>query len=194
MTRKSKLLPPVIWLIGMPGIGKSSIATLLRSKLEFHSINRVVIDTDTDKYFEDVDGEMIAPGVWMEKFGIDAFRKQERHIMEYILAELDPDNECLVIATGGGLPCYEDNMELINAIGISIWIKPTDEAFNAICEKLATDKSRPVTQQSPEAIKELMNKRAEFYSKATYTITSPHISPEDDVKEIMKLFSGQGII
>ena len=45
---KSKLLPPVIWLIGMPGVGKSSIATLLRSKLKDHSINQIVIDTDNN--------------------------------------------------------------------------------------------------------------------------------------------------
>lgn len=194
MTRKSKLLPSVIWLIGMPGVGKSSVAPLLRSTLEFHSINQVVIDTDTDNYFEDVGGTPVAPSVWIERFGIDAFRKQERQIMEFILAELDPNKDCLIIATGGGLPCYEDNMDLINEIGISIWLKPTDEAFDSICEKLASDKSRPVTQQSPKAIKELMNKRAEFYSKATYTIISPHTTPEDDVQEIMKLLSDQGII
>ena len=85
-------------------------------------------------------------------------------------------------------------MDLINKIGISIWIKPTDEAFDLICAKLASDKSRPITQQSPEAIKELMNKRMPFYSKATYTITSQHKTPEDDVQQIMKLFSDQGII
>ena len=191
---KSKLLPPVIWLIGMPGVGKSSIATLLRSKLKDHSINQIVIDTDTDNHFKDTDGEVLAPSDWIEKFGIDAFRKQERHIMEYIISRLRPYSECFVIATGGGLPCYEDNMDLINEIGISIWIKPTDEAFDLICAKLASDKSRPITQQSPEAIKELMNKRIPFYSKATYTITSQHKTPEDDVQQIMKLFSDQGII
>ena len=193
MIRKSKLLPPVIWLIGMPGVGKSSIATLLRNKLKPYSIlSQDVIDTD--KYFEDIDGKVIAPGEWIEKFGIEAFRKQERYIIENILAKLKPYRQCLIVATGGGLPCYEDNMDLINKIGISIWIKPTDEAFNSICEKLIDDKSRPVTPHSVEEIKELMNKRAKFYSKATYTITSLHKSPENDVQEIMKLFSDQGII
>lgn len=92
----------------MPGAGKTTIGRLLSNKT-----NRKFIDTDN--IIEERENKSI-DNIFKLK-GENYFRQKERTIVLEI-----QNKENLVVATGGGLPIYNDNLELLNNSDITIFI------------------------------------------------------------------------
>ena len=99
------------------------------------------------------------------------------------IADMSPfDN--VVYATGGGYPCYEDNMECLHELGTSFYLRWTAE--DLVKRLMLTDLSqRPVLQGRTE--EELMTfvapqlqAREPYYLQADYTIDAPGFIPEAD--------------
>jgi len=107
-----------IFLIGFMGSGKSTIGKLLASKIHYrfvdtdHKVEKFM-DNDIPSIFN-IDGEK-------------AFRLAENKI----LLELINETGNTVISTGGGMPCFNGHMEMMNTKGITIYLKRTaEDLFN----------------------------------------------------------------
>ena len=156
-----------IFLIGFMGCGKSTMGRILAA-----SLNLTFIDLDTfleERYFRTI------PQIFAEE-GEDSFRKKERKVLEEVSAF---DN--VIVATGGGAPCFFDNMELMNDSGFCIFL---DVEIESLVKRLIHAKTeRPLIKgKSKEElllfIEGLMQKRRPFYEKAKYILKGKEILPE----------------
>jgi shikimate kinase len=158
----SKDLNQRIYLIGMPGSGKSTEGARLAKSLGWKFI-------DLDKAIEEESGESIA--IIFETQGEAAFRKLEQ---DQLIKTFSYTHT--IIACGGGTVCYENNIERIQQHGISIYLK-ANSAFilSRLQGKLA---ERPLFKglgeiELIEKIKETLQLREPYYLKATATVELP---------------------
>ena len=162
-----------IFLIGFMGCGKSTIGKKLAKTLSCKFI-------DLDKYIEGKTGKSIQQ-IFKEK-GEKYFRVLET---ESLMEICKSDN--LVIATGGGTPCFFDNMQRILDKGICIYLKM--EANN-LTKRLSKEKSkRPLIENLTEKylvnfIRKKLVEREVFYNKANHIIQAKNISEKDIIKLI----------
>ncbi len=104
----------LIFLIGYMGCGKSTIGRKLSARLGWDLV-------DTDHLIEQRAG--VSVGEIFDKYGEDRFRDMERGVVEDLIAR---GGDCIV-STGGGLPMWGDNMELMNGAGRTIYLCRTAE-------------------------------------------------------------------
>ncbi len=163
-----------IFLIGFMGCGKSTMGRTLAL-----SLNMTFIDLDTfleEKYFRTI------PQIFAEE-GEANFRLKERKVLEEVAAFDD-----VIVATGGGAPCFFDNVDLMNNSGLCFFL---DVATSSLVSRLITAKTeRPLIKgKSPEElhgfIEEMMEKRRPFYEKARYILKGIEIRA-DQVIELIK--------
>ena len=142
-----------VYLIGYMGAGKTTAGRLLADKLGWHFVN-------LDDAFKEFSG--LSTADYIRTYGMDDFRRKEKDVVEE-LAELPMDR--VIYATGGGYPCWEDNMDCLHELGTSIYIRWQPEH---LAKRLAlTDLSeRPVLQGHTEP-------REPSYSQADYIIDAP---------------------
>ncbi|WP_439181742.1 shikimate kinase [Carboxylicivirga taeanensis] len=98
-----------IFLIGFMGSGKSTLGKRLKSELGWDFL-------DLDDYFESRYQTTIKQ--YFAEQGEQAFRKAEQALLSEVTGL-----EQVIIATGGGTPCYFDNMAVMNRSGLTIYIK-----------------------------------------------------------------------
>jgi len=145
----------LIFLIGFMGCGKTTLGRKLASRLGYEFI-------DLDEVFETQVGTTIAE--YFSKFGEDAFRKLESEVLKQTEYP-----ERAVIATGGGLPCFFDNMEWMNAHGKTVYIQLSPKT---LAGRLENEKdARPVLrgQHGDDLVAFIAGKLAErdkFYNRA----------------------------
>ena len=166
----------IFFLIGFMGSGKSSLGRLAASELGFSFY-------DMDEMIEKSQHKSLSQ-IFKEN-GEDHFRKLESDLLRNI-----PLLENAIIATGGGVPCFSDNMEYMNSIGKTIYINLTPEQLKVRLEATDID-SRPLLKdkREEELLRYITSKLAEreaFYKQAHYIITG-----EDDelVKQIERITS-----
>jgi shikimate kinase len=145
----------LIFLTGFMGCGKTTLGRKLSARLNCPFI-------DLDHVIEEKEGMTIAQ--YFSRFGEDAFRQLESNILKHTLY---PD--CAVVSTGGGLPCYFDNMEWMNAYGKTVYIKMPAKALADRLEQGNDD--RPVLQHKKgnellQFISEKLDEREFFYKQA----------------------------
>lgn len=142
-------------LIGFMGAGKTFLGKQLAVKL-----NLPFIDSD-----EEIENEYNSTiNEIFEKEGEEAFRLKEQ---KFILSLRDKGS--FVLSTGGGMPCFSKNMDLLNEIGTTIYLKlsPT-----VLAERLLNDKEdRPLIvddkiDQLKLFIKEKLSVREQFYHQS----------------------------
>ncbi|MBR5444439.1 MAG: shikimate kinase [Paludibacteraceae bacterium] len=172
-----KLIKPLklpIYLIGYMAAGKTTVGRLLAEHLGWHFV-------DLDEAFAEIHSQ--TPAEFIREHGIEEFRRKEKYVVED-LAELPIEK--VIYATGGGYPCWEDNMECLAELGTSIYLKwqPKHLAQRLMLTDLST---RPILQGRTEQellafITPQLEARAPFYEKADYIIDAPikDIAEEDD--------------
>jgi shikimate kinase len=170
-----------IFLIGFMGCGKSTMGRTLAAKLGLTFI-------DLDHYLEERYFKTI-PRIFAEE-GEDAFRRKERKMLEEVAAF-----DQVIVATGGGAPCFFDNIELMNQAGFCIFMDIDAESLIYRLTHARTE--RPLIKgKSPEELREfidaLMLKRRPFYEKAQYILKGKEISAEQiiEIVDEKKLNSG----
>lgn len=163
-----------IFLVGLPGSGKSTIAKTLSEMLECKLI-------DTDEEICKKENASIED-IFKNK-GEDYFRECERKILNEI-APIDH----LVISTGGGLPCFFDNMKVINEHGASVFLNVPPPV---IAERLwiHEDHNRPMIQgktkhQLLEFLLAKLKERIPFYEQSKITIEGTEISAKEVVNKL----------
>lgn len=158
-----------IFLIGLPGSGKSTIGKSLSQLTNYRLM-------DTDEIICRQEGSSIET-IFKNK-GEDHFRKAEQRTLHNLLSQ-----ENIIVSTGGGLPCFFDNMEVINKNGISIFLNvPPDQ----IAERLWTveNQHRPMIQgKSKDQLLAFLNSKSEerfpYYKQAKFEFKGSHIQAEE---------------
>jgi len=159
-----------IFLIGMPGSGKSVAARKI-SKLKKISF------FDTDKLIEER-FQMSVSDIFKE-FGEKKFREFERTVLK----ELIFTEESFIVATGGGLPCFNENMNKMDKAGITVYLKASIET---LVQRLRLSDNRPLLYGKNDEelfmyLQETLKHRETFYASAKYMIDA-----DKDIKEIIK--------
>lgn len=164
-----------IVLIGYMGSGKSTIGKLLSKNLNINFI-------DLDEYIASRLGCSIST-LFKEK-GELFFRKMEHKYMQELMDNKKP----FVLSTGGGTPCYANNLELISAATSNVFYLKL--SITSLVERLLLEKEhRPLIASIPNAdVPEFIGKhlfeRNNFYLKAKHVISCDEKSPEKIVAEI----------
>ncbi len=146
-----------IYLIGMMGAGKS-----LTGRLLARSLNYEFVDTD-----ELVEAQGATISDIFKSQGEEAFRKMEREVLQTCVKM-----EKTVIATGGGLPCHYDNLDIMLGSGAVMYLKA---APVVLAERLDRDDAqRPLLSDASELrmlqIESILHKRRSCYERAHHIV------------------------
>ncbi|MCH5305109.1 MAG: shikimate kinase [Rikenella sp.] len=153
----------LIFLVGFMGCGKTTLGRPLAGKLGCRFV-------DLDRCIEEGEGRTI--GEIFAAQGEAHFRTLEHTYLQQVIA----GNEDAVVATGGGTPCFYDNMALMNASGITVYLK---FAPGRLAERLRTARTqRPlVAGKSPEEllayIEATLAEREAYYGQANVVVADP---------------------
>lgn len=161
-------------LVGMMGVGKSSVGRRLAQALDLPFV-------DADKAIEEAANRTIVE--IFDAYGEAHFRDGEKRVIQRLLTE-GPQ----VLATGGGAFMSEETRREIAGNGISIWLSAELEIlYNRVKRK----PTRPLLQQpNPEKVlADLLEVRNPVYALADVTVTSrdvPHETVVSDILEALK--------
>ena len=164
-----------IFLIGMMGSGKSYWAKKIAKW------NKCV-GYDLDDLIE-MNEEKSIPEIFSED-GEDVFRKIEAKILRWF-----KEKKKYVIATGGGTPCFHDNMNWMKKEGVVIWL---DESIEVLVSRLTAEKAqRPLIahledDQISKFVQEKLVERNPIYQQAHYRLTTDEIKETHLKKLILK--------
>ena len=141
-----------IILIGMMGSGKTSVGKLLSEFLDYDFM-------DTDLAIEIAENNSIST-IFNTK-GEIYFRDLETNIISQI-----PMHDTIV-ATGGGLPVFNENMDALLGMGVLVYLKASPEQ---IFKRLENSHNRPLFQNDMAEVNQLLKIRSKFYEKAHHVI------------------------
>ena len=156
------------------GSGKTTVGKSLAKKLGFRFI-------DMDDFIENHQGKTINE-IFSEK-GEGAFRLLENKTLQEISTL-----ENVVISTGGGAPCFYDNMEMMNKTGFTVYLKVSPEELAkrlSICKE-----SRPLLKdKTPHEMVAFISgnieKRESYYNQAKLIFDAEQMLISTDVNNIV---------
>lgn len=160
-------MPVNIYLIGFMGSGKSSagkgIAALLRWNFN-----------DLDKLVEENEG-MTVTGLFASK-GEEYFRRAETEALRRVSVRTRS-----VVACGGGTPCSEENMAVMNSTGLTVYLRLPVEALVARLRRSGSQ--RPLLKDAgPEEldsrVRNLLAARSSWYERADLIIDAESLTEE----------------
>jgi len=161
--------PKPVFIVGFMGSGKTTWGRKLADKT-----GRTFIDLD-----EVIVQEIGMPiAAYFTEYGEHAFRELESRTLKNIAPDLPA-----VVSTGGGTPCYFDNMAWMNRHGITIYFQLPPKALWS--RLMQTDiGTRPALNglSGPELLDYITAKlaeRAPYYEQASYTVNQLAVRPEE---------------
>lgn len=158
-----------IVLIGMPGVGKSTIGVILAKVLGYQFIDAdLVIQKEEGKLLKDIIAEV----------GPEGFIEVENRVNASICAQNS------IIATGGSVVYGTEAMEHLKEIGTVLYLSlPYEE----IEKRLSDIKGRGVVLKDGQTLKDLYDERTVLYEKyADVTISEEGLNVEETIEEILK--------
>ncbi|MEO6287735.1 MAG: shikimate kinase [Dyadobacter sp.] len=159
-----------IILVGMMSSGKTTLGKKLARTLGYRFI-------DLDKLIEK-DQQMDISSIFSQK-GETYFREVESRVLKETATQ-----KAIVLASGGGTPCFYDNMSLIKKMGISIFLNVPAADLARRIENHGKD-DRPILSGTTSLQDTLQNKiteRLPYYSQADMTLTG-----EIEVKHLLEV-------
>ena len=167
-----------IVLVGYMGSGKSTLGKKLASKLGFSFY-------DTDQIIEEQ--YKISIYNFFEKYEEDVFRKIEYDVLKNILIHNNA-----VISTGGGTPCFRNNMDIINKNSYSVYIKMHIDSIET--RLINSKKSRPllkdISQTNLKAfIEKQLLEREKYYNQANLIIKGEKL----DINYLIESLKNHGL-
>ena len=164
-----------IYLIGYMGAGKTTLGKSLSQRMNLNYI-------DTDHFIENRYRKKISDIFATE--GEERFREIEHRI----LCEIS-EFEDVVISTGGGLPCFHENMAIMNNTGTTVYLEaPVEE----LAIRLNLSKNvRPVLEKRSGSelevfIIENIKVRKQFYELAKVRFSTAQTVTEKDIESLAK--------
>jgi shikimate kinase len=164
-----------IFLVGYMGAGKTTLGKALARRMHLSYI-------DTDQFIENRYHKKVCD--LFASGGEAHFRKIEYHT----LCEVS-EIENVVISTGGGLPCFQDSMVIMNRAGTTVYL---DVPAEELATRLKASKTvRPVLQNRSgselvDFIKESLEERRPFYEQAGICFDAEQMDTEYDVKTLVE--------
>ena len=152
----------------MPGSGKTTLGKLLSEKMRYRFI-------DTDSLIEDK--EQLAISLIFKEKGEMYFREKEKEVVEEL-----KNVTGAVIATGGGMPAFFDNLSRLKEMGIIIYLRVPLEEIEKRTE--AKDDRPLLTKNRRKALEEIINFRKCYYEKADIIIDN-YMRSKEDVCELI---------
>lgn len=166
-----------IFLIGYMGSGKTTLGRALAKELGLQFI-------DMDSYIETRFCKTISK-IFAEK-GEDGFREIERRILHEV-----GDFEDVIISTGGGTPCFFDNVEYMNGQGTTVFLDVPEERL-FIRLSIARNKRPLIKDKSDDELRnfitEQLAKRRPHYEKAQYKFIADKLEDTLQVDMSVKNF------
>lgn len=156
-----------IILVGFMGSGKSTLGKKVANRLGIPFIDS---DTEIEEHYQKSIGEIFS------EHGESYFRTIER---EYIEA-LDLRDD-FVLATGGGMPCFDRNMELLNEVGTTFYL---NRSAKELAHRLFHAKAkRPLIaglekEELLPFIEERLGQREDYYKKASIILSREEQNPD----------------
>ncbi len=169
---RERLNRPIV-LVGMMGVGKSSVGKRLAQLLHFDF-------ADADDEIE-VAAKMKIPEIFANH-GEDYFRDGERRVIARMLAE---NGSGKVIATGGGAFCNAETRALILDKAVAVWL---DSDVDTLVDRTSRKQNRPLLQEGNprEILERLRNERRPHYEQAPIHVTSRNGPHSETLTKILK--------
>ncbi len=156
-------------LVGLPGSGKSTFGRQLALELKFPYLD---LDHEIEERYQ-----LKIPEIF-SLHGEGKFREWETETLVNLLQR----EASFILATGGGAPCFNDNMDLINELSISVYL---DVPLESISNRLRISKvqNRPMFQGLGQGeitmkLKSLFAERDFIYSQAKIKLSGEDFSAE----------------
>jgi len=162
-----------IFLIGLMGTGKSFWAQKLAAALHVPFFD---LDAEIER------NEKRSITAIFQTDGQDEFRRKEAQALRAFA-----NYKSFVLSTGGGTPCFNNNMQWMNEHGITIWI---DESLDVIAERLKGQREhRPLVAELPEQgvkdfLSDMLTNRRAYYEQAKLHLAGDEIKEENFLKII----------
>lgn len=163
-----------VWLIGLPGVGKTFWGQRLAGRLGVPFI-------DLDKEIEAHTGLSI-PDIF-STHGEDWFRQVESIALQTVAGRKGPT----VVACGGGTPCFGKNLERMKATGTVVWLR---DSMPAIAQRLKQEATlRPLLagddQPLEEKLEALLSQRLDCYMKADVQVEMEGVSVVEGLERLV---------
>lgn len=166
----------LIFLTGMPGSGKTYWMQQLATVMQCATV-------DLDSFIEQ-ENKTTIPALFTE--GELVFREKEKAALEQVIAACKINT---IVSTGGGLPAYPGNLELMKASGTVIYLS---SSIARLAERVSqAPGKRPLLISSNKAeleekLNKLLQQRAPFYEQADIKIEIDNISLATFAAQIRK--------
>lgn len=144
------------------GCGKTTVGKRLAKKLSLQFL-------DLDNYLEEKFGKTVSEQ--FSEVGENAFRERERDAIREIPDKF-PD---VLVSTGGGAPCFFDNMDTMRANGVTVYLKMNAAALASRLK--SARRERPLlANKTPDElekyISELLSHREPFYEQSKIVVSA----------------------
>lgn len=158
-----------IVLIGMPGVGKSTLGVVLAKELGFQFV-------DADLLIQERENRLLKEIIAED--GVEGFLKIENDVNASIIAEKT------VIATGGSVIYGSDAMEHLKEIGTVVYLKLDYETLDS---RLGNLKGRGVVLKDGQTLKDLYDERIPLYEKyADVIVDEGGLDLEQTLTQVLK--------
>jgi len=157
----------LIFIIGMPGSGKTTIGRILakRLKYEFLDLDKLIVKDNKKSIIE------------LFELGEDVFRLSEHEALKSV-----SENINCVVSTGGGIIEKNENLEILKKGTVILILR----SLKNIQSTLNTEK-RPLIKNNPDKLNELYIKRKNKYFKAADYIITNNSNLYRSVDKIVKI-------
>ena len=174
----------IIALIGPSGSGKSSVGSMLASRLGWQFL-------DSDREIEK-DCGLSVQEIFKQR-GEPEFRQLERALIKRLSKA---GTSKLVLSTGGGMPTFSDNLEILESIAVLVYLSaPLEVLVTRILQGehrpllAGADKSTDASQADQISLRlgKQIAERARIYERARYKIDTSTALPEQLADDIIRL-------
>ncbi len=161
-----------IFLVGYMGVGKTTLGKRLAKALDLTFV-------DLDAYIEQRMHQRVSE--LFAQYGEAGFREIEQRLLQEVS---DFDN--IVLATGGGAPCFYDNMEVMNRSGVTIFL---DASPQTLWKRLKTSHNkRPLIQNKSDEellnfINDSLSQRVPYYTQAQLHFVADRLDCIADIEK-----------
>jgi len=169
-----RITRPIV-LVGMMGVGKSSVGKRLAALLHVPFV-------DADEAIEEA-AQMTIPEIF-ETYGEAYFRDGERRVIQRLIAE-SATGRPMVIATGGGAFVNAETRALILDKAIAVWL---DSDIDTLLQRVGRKDNRPLlrTGNPRETLTRLMAEREPAYAQAPIHVVSSNQPHGQTLAAVMK--------
>lgn len=159
-----------IVLIGMPGVGKSTVGVILAKVLGYQFV-------DADLVIQEEEGKLLKEII--EEVGTEGFIQVENRVNSSL------DVKHSIIATGGSVVYGKEAMEHLKEIGTVVYLRLP---FEVLDQRLSDIKGRGVVLKDGQTLQDLFEERTPLYEQYADVIVDEYqLNVEETVEKIIEL-------